>query len=85
MPTTSCDVHWFVSLVGIDKKGHRVLVASRDGGFSATWTAKQLKAFADYPTIVAVISHDDVNDVDGVGGEYADYALEADGVQQDGG
>ncbi len=77
--------NWFVSLVGIDEKGHKVLVASRDGAFSATWTARQLKAFSAYPTVVAVISHDDVNDVDGVGGEYAGYSLEANGVRQDGG
>jgi hypothetical protein len=84
--SSGSSVHnWFVSLVGIDKAHHKVLVASRDGAFSASWTATQLAAFKDYPMVVAVIAHDDPNDLDAVDGGYAGYSLEANGVKQSGG
>jgi hypothetical protein len=76
--------NWFVSLVGIDKARHRVLVASRDGAFSASWTARQLAVFKAYPMVVAVIAHDDPDELDGIGGDYAGYSFEVNGRRSGG-
>jgi hypothetical protein len=78
---------WYVSLVGIDATHHRARVLSH-AGFDWTPTAKELKRFAGYGELVAVVAHDDTADSsdDTSGGEqYADYALVANGDTQPGG
>uniref|UniRef100_UPI0018060E3E hypothetical protein n=1 Tax=Sporichthya sp. TaxID=65475 RepID=UPI0018060E3E len=71
--------NWHVSLVGIDKAGHRVLVRSMDKAFTVALTERDLKAFAGYQTVVAVISHDDPSDLDAAGEQYAGYELTTNG------
>ena len=44
----------------------------------------ELKAFAAYPLLVAVVSHDDPNDIDGQGEAYAAYTLTINGREQAG-
>jgi hypothetical protein len=78
---------WYVSLVGIDATHHRALVLSHPG-FSWNPTAQELKRFARYGEVVAVVAHDDTADEsdDTSGGEqYADYALKANDNVQPGG
>jgi hypothetical protein len=78
---------WYVSLVGIDVKHHRALVLSHRG-FSWTPTAGELKKFAGYAEVVAVVAHDDTADAtdDTSGGEqYANYTLKANDDTQPGG
>jgi hypothetical protein len=75
--------NWHVSLVGIDAKGHKAFVGSFDG-FSQAVSAANLKAFAAYPLLVAVVSHDDTNDIDGAGENYAAYTLTINGREQAG-
>jgi hypothetical protein len=77
--------NWYVSLVGIDKAHHKVLVSSRDGAFSASWTAKQLEAFKAYPMVVAVIAHDNPADLDTAVEQPAKYSLQVNGTDQRGG
>jgi hypothetical protein len=76
--------NWYVSLVGIDKNGHKALVSSRNGAFSASWSAEDLAAFKAYPTVVAVVAHDNPDDLDGAAERYAGYALMANGTRQGG-
>jgi hypothetical protein len=78
---------WYISLVGIDVKDHRALVLSHPG-FSWTPSARQLKRFAAYSEVVAVVAHDataDATDDTGGGEQSADYQLTADGTAQPGG
>jgi hypothetical protein len=78
---------WYISLVGIDTKHHRALVLSHPG-FSWDPTAKELRRFAGYTEVVAVIAHDDTADAtdDASGGEqYAKYTLKANDDTQPGG
>ncbi len=76
--------NWHVSLVGIDKAGHRVLIRSMDDAFSVALTERDLKAFAGYDTVVAVISHDDPTGNAG-GTQYAGYSLTTNGGTAHGG
>ena len=69
--------NWHVSLVGIDKAGHRVLIRSMDKAFSVALTARDLKPFAGYDTVVAVISHDALGEGDS--SQYAGYSLTTNG------
>jgi len=75
--------NWHVSLVGIDPAKHRAMVGSFDA-FTSTVSASELKAFAAYPLLVAVVSHDDPNDIDGQGEAYAAYTLTINGREQAG-
>ena len=76
--------NWHVSVVGIDEAHHRVLVTSLDA-FTASLTARQLATFKAYPMVVAVISHDDPDDLDSASEQYAGYSLQVNGVKQGGG
>jgi hypothetical protein len=78
---------WYISLVGIDAKNHRAVVLSHPG---SAWkpSAKQLRRFAGYPEVIAVVAHDDTADAtdDSSGGEQsAHYQLTVDGSTQPGG
>jgi hypothetical protein len=78
--------NWYVSLVGLDPKTNRILVKSFDKAFDASLDAKQLKAFASYPQVIAVISHDDTDDVNSGAESYAGYTLTINGKDEtDGG
>jgi hypothetical protein len=77
--------NWYVSLVGIDKAHHRALVSSRDKAFGAAWSAAQLAPFKGYPMVVAVIAHDNADDLDPVAERYAKYSLRVNGIDQRGG
>jgi hypothetical protein len=74
--------NWHVSLVGIDRAGHRVVIRSMDKAFSVALTARDLKAFVGYDTVVAVISHDEASDS---AGQYAGYSLTTNGGTAHGG
>lgn len=85
-PDTEHPVHnWHLSLVGIDAANNKVLVQSRTGAFTAGWTVEQLQAFADYTTVVAVVSHDNPDDLNPGTEQYARYTLTANGTTQRGG
>ncbi|HEY2831167.1 MAG TPA: hypothetical protein VGJ14_01980 [Sporichthyaceae bacterium] len=71
---------WTVRLVGVDAKAHRAMVATYQG-FELTLGAADLKAFASYPQVVAVVTQDDGQElVDG----YALYQLTVNGSTQPG-
>lgn len=70
--------NWHVSLVGIDAKKSRVLVKSVDS-FTATFGPKDLAPFKSYPLLVAVISHDDPDDLETATEENAAYTLTING------
>ena len=59
------------------------MVGSFDA-FTSNVSAAQLKAFAAYPLLVAVVSHDDPNDIDGAGEAYAAYTRTINGREQAG-
>jgi hypothetical protein len=61
---------------------HRAHVARFNGAFTINLTKSQIKAFAGYPTLVAVISYDDPTETVQT---YAPYTLTVDGVSQPGG
>ncbi len=77
--------NWHVSLVGIDSGGHRVLVRSMDNASTVALTQRDLRGFAGYDTIVAVISHDDPTEADAAGAQYAPYSLTTNGGTAHGG
>ncbi|HEY2832542.1 MAG TPA: hypothetical protein VGJ14_08965 [Sporichthyaceae bacterium] len=74
--------NWSVALVGLDEAHHRAHVARFNGRFDLTLTKSQIKEFAGYPTLVAVISYDDPTETVQT---YAPYTLTVDGVGQAGG
>jgi len=76
--------NWYVSLVGLDPKNNRILVKSFDKAFDASMDAKELKAFASYPQIIAVVAHDDNDDVNSGAESYAGYTLTINGKGRDG-
>jgi hypothetical protein len=77
--------NWYVSLVGLDPKTNRILVKSFNG-FDASMDATALKAFASYPQIIAVVAHDDNDDVNSGAEAYAGYKLTVNGKDEaDGG
>ncbi len=77
--------NWSVTLVGLDTKNNRILVRQFDKGFTVSEKAAALKAFADYPTLVAVVAHDALQDVTAPVQVYAPYTLKANGTEQRGG
>lgn len=73
-----------MSLVGIDPKTRRVLVRSHDG-FAWAPSAGVLSRFRGFGIVVAVIAHDNPDDLDSAAEQYAHYRLEVGGKEQDGG
>jgi hypothetical protein len=72
---------WTLRLVGLDAKAQRALVQSYPSGFELTLGAAQLRAFASYPQVVAVITQDDSGElVD----SYAHYSLTVNGQSRGG-
>ncbi len=74
--------NWAVQLVGLDEKGKRVHVARFDGKFHFKLTAAQVKKFATYPVLVAIVSYDDTTETVQT---YAPYRFKVNGVTQFGG
>lgn len=74
--------NWLVRLVGIDAKGKRVLVQTYDNATNLNLSAADLKAFAAYKTVIAMVS---VDDLAGVHTAYVPYALTVNGQLQPGG
>ncbi|MGQ0623882.1 MAG: hypothetical protein ACT4PP_04395 [Sporichthyaceae bacterium] len=74
--------NWKLRLVGLDPGGKRVLVKTFDSAFNLTLAAKALNAFDGFETVIAVVSHDDSQEVLSA---YAPYALTVNGVLQRGG
>ncbi len=74
--------NWVVRLVGIDAKGKNVLVRSFDNAASLTLSADDLRAFAPFKTLIAVVS---VDDLDAAQTAYVPYALTVNGQLQPGG
>jgi hypothetical protein len=83
-PSTGAVANWHVSLVGLDRAGHRALVRSYDG-FALSVGAADLAAFRGYPVVVAVVAHDDPKDTDTTDEQYAGYSLVVNGERQAGG
>jgi len=73
---------WTVRLVGLDATGHRALVRTYANAFDLTLGAGDLKAFASYPQVVAVITQDDTGELSE---SYAPYLLSVNGESQPGG
>jgi hypothetical protein len=69
---------WYVSLVGIDPRNHRVLVKSHAGPVWAP-DAETLAAYRSYPQVIAVIAQDDTNDAKPAGEQHAPYTLKVNG------
>ncbi len=61
---------WSLQLVGIDEAGRRIHVARFLGTYRVTLTKKQVKAFRDYPLLVAVVGYDDPKENSTVNGRY---------------
>ncbi len=83
--TSSAVQNWHVSLVGIDKAGHRALVRSMDKAFELALNKGDLTAFDGYDTVVAVISHDAPSELSPAGAQYAGYSLTTNGSTAHGG
>jgi hypothetical protein len=75
---------WRVSLVGFDESANRALVKTVTDGFSGGLGAAQLAAFTSYPTLVAVVSHDALDEANQPTA-YARYTLKANDATQLGG
>ncbi|MGQ0845220.1 MAG: hypothetical protein ACT4QF_13920 [Sporichthyaceae bacterium] len=73
---------WNVRLVGIDRAGKRALVKSFRAQSAFTLGAAELAAFASYPTVVAVVAHEDSRELIE---SYARYRLTVNGRVQLGG
>ncbi len=74
--------NWVVRLVGLDPKGKRTLVRTFDKAFSVDLAAGDLREFASYKTVIAVVSADDLA---GVHQAYLPYTLTVNGEKQLGG
>ncbi|WP_344603604.1 peptidase M6 immune inhibitor A [Sporichthya brevicatena] len=74
--------NWMVRLVGIDAKGKRVLVRSFENATNLTLTAADLKEFAPFKTVIAVVS---VDDLVGAHSGYVPYSLTVNDQLQPGG
>ncbi|MGQ0631322.1 MAG: peptidase M6 immune inhibitor A [Sporichthyaceae bacterium] len=75
--------NWKLRLVGLDSAGKsRVLVKTFDSAFNLTLAAKALGAFDGFDTVIAVVSHDDTQELLSA---YAPYALTVNGALQKGG
>ena len=74
--------NWVVRLVGIDAKGKSVLVKVFDNAASLNLSAADLRAFAGFKTLIAVVSVDDLTAAQTA---YVPYALTVNGQLQPGG
>ncbi len=74
--------NWLVRLVGIDAKGKRVVVDTYDSAFSLDLGAGDLKKFAGFKNVIAVVS---VDDLGGAQKMYVPYTLTVNGRVQSGG
>jgi hypothetical protein len=74
--------NWIVRLVGIDDQGKRYLVRSFDNAFDLKLSAGDLKQFASYKRVVAVISVDDLAEAHQT---YVPYSFTVNGAKQLGG
>ena len=71
--------NWHLTVVGLDAAHHRAVVKSVDKAFSASLSAKDLKAFAGYPVLVAIVSHDNPDDLNAAAEAPAGYQLKVNG------
>ena len=74
--------NWAVQLVGLDEDGKRVHVERFDGKYTFKLTPAQIKKFASFPVLVAIVSYDDPT---GLVPVYAPYNLRINGIGQAGG
>ena len=74
--------NWSVQIVGLDEDNNRVHVERFNGKFSLKLTPAQVKRFASFPIVVAIVSFDDVTESIPV---YAPYSLRVNGIGQAGG
>jgi hypothetical protein len=74
--------NWVVRLVGIDAKGKNVLVKAYDHAGNLTLSPEDIKAFASYKTLIAVIT---VDDLVAAQTAYVPYQLTVNGQLQPGG
>jgi hypothetical protein len=74
--------NWRIRLVGIDEDGKKMLVKSYEKAFALTLNAEQLKAFAPYPVVVAMVTQEDSRELIG---QYIPYTLTVNGEVQPGG
>ena len=79
-PTTVAN--WHVRLVGLDAAKSRALVVKRNGQYAFTLGARDLKPFASYPLVVAIVSYDEPTEQVQ---QYAPYALKLNGATLAGG
>jgi hypothetical protein len=74
--------NWSVQLVGLDEDRKRVHVERFQGLYNVKLTPAQIRKFASFPVVVAVISWDDLSEKVPV---YAPYNLRVNGIGQPGG
>jgi hypothetical protein len=74
--------NWNVRLVGLDTAGHRAVIRQYDGATTFSLGSRQLKQFAGYPTVVAIVGYDEPTEQVQ---QYAPYTLTANGATQAGG
>jgi hypothetical protein len=74
--------NWSLQVVGLDEKGKRVHVERFNGKFGVTLTPAQIKRFASFPLVVAIVSFDDPTETVPI---YAPYSLRVNGIGQTGG
>ncbi|MGQ0847308.1 MAG: hypothetical protein ACT4QF_24585 [Sporichthyaceae bacterium] len=77
--------NWNFTLVGLNPKTNEVLVKNFGKGFSQKANAATLKAFANFPQVIAVVAHDALADVASQVTVYAPYELKVNGNLQRGG
>jgi bacillopeptidase F (M6 metalloprotease family) len=74
--------NWSVQIVGLDENRKRVHVERVDGKFDFTLTPAQVKTFAAFPVVVAIVGFDEITETVRT---YAPYALKINGITQFGG
>jgi hypothetical protein len=74
--------NWSVQIVGIDEARNKVHVERFNGRFDLKLTAAQVKRFAAFPVLVAIVGFDDPSETVKT---FAPYALKVNGITQFGG
>jgi hypothetical protein len=74
--------NWSVQIVGLDENRKKVHVERVDGRFDFTLTPAQVKTFAAFPVVVAIVGFDEITETVRT---YAPYALKVNGITQFGG